>query len=138
MIVLQIWLPAIRKKRLQKYKGKLTCQHISVISIYFGIYELLLTNEYIATNDCIIPFLGSAITIQLNEQCTKEIYIDTCGPIVINTERLLRKYMKLHSYKPWGFYSFDAFTKGFAPVTHFLPWPRLSKEQKNHRPPFCL
>ncbi|KAI7888949.1 uncharacterized protein EV154DRAFT_516024 [Mucor mucedo] len=125
-------VPSNSKKAVAKIQRKTYLStHFQEISIYFGIYELLLTSGYIATNDCIIPFLGSAITMQLNEQCTEEIYIDTCGPIVINTERLLRQYMKLHSYKPWGFYSLDAFTKGFTPVIPISYHGHVSQKNKD-------
>ena len=125
-------VPSNSKKAVAKIQRKTYLStHFQEISIYFGIYELLLTSGYIATNDCTIPFLGSAITMQLNEQCTEEIYIDTCGPIVINTERLLRQYMKLHSYKPWGFYSLDAFTKGFTPVIPISYHGHVSQKNKD-------
>ncbi|KAI7871951.1 uncharacterized protein EV154DRAFT_431504 [Mucor mucedo] len=125
-------VPSNSKKAVAKIQRKTYLStHFQEISIYFGIYELLLTSEYIATNDCILPFLGSAITMQLNEQCTEEIYIYTCGPIVINTERLLKHYIKFRSYKPWEFYSLDAFTKGFTPVIPIYYHGHVSQKNKD-------
>ncbi|CAO3637053.1 unnamed protein product [Mucor hiemalis] len=101
------------------------------ISIYFGIYELLVTSGYISTNTSITPFLGSAISsIQPDEQCTEKIYVDTCRSMAISTERLLRQYMKMHSYKLWGFYSLDAFKKGFTPVVPISYHAHVSQKNK--------
>lgn len=100
---------------LAKVKSKNnTNKQFKELSIFIGLYELLVVGGYLLQNGIITPFLGSWLgSINLGDTTTSQVHIVSCNLPVVRTSRLLNQYLKRCSNNSLGYYCFNTFSKEF-------------------------
>lgn len=101
------------------------------LSIFIGLYELLVVGGYILKDNTITPFLGSSLgNNHLEDTTTNEIHVVTSKLPIIKTSRILNQYLKRCSNNPWSYHCFASFSKDFYPI---VATDYLNHSSQRHR-----
>ncbi|GAA5799117.1 hypothetical protein HPULCUR_004526 [Helicostylum pulchrum] len=119
-------VPAAKVKHKQN-----TDKSFTELSIFVGLYELLIVSGYILHNDSISPFLGSSFAkFRFGNTVARNIHVLEAEVPTTKTTRLLNQYFKRCSNKPWGYRCYNSFSKGFYPI---VPLDLLNHPSQKHR-----
>ncbi|KAI9262617.1 hypothetical protein EDC94DRAFT_608634 [Helicostylum pulchrum] len=111
-------VPAAKVKHKQN-----TDKSFTELSIFVGLYELLIVSGYILHNDSISPFLGSSFAkFRFGNTVARNIHVLEADVPTTKTTRLLNQYFKRCSNKPWGYRCYNSQKHRHMNTHHFASY----------------
>ncbi|KAG1150894.1 hypothetical protein G6F37_003333 [Rhizopus arrhizus] len=102
------------------------------LSIFIGLYMLLIVGGCAFKDNMTTPLLGSSLrSLDLPDSNSSNITVSISRSQVIKTVRLLNQYFKRCSFNLWGYCSMFSFSGGFIPIMPADYLKRCSQENRN-------